>query len=112
MKAHLRAAGAGGDTTEESPAPAAVQPALSAKGAKVQSAQASKVRARRLMKELRDVKRSAAVVTDKVFDVDLHDENLFEWDVWLKKWDPDSKLAGVGHPPARNPSSAHHIRVS
>eukprot|EP00035_Acanthoeca_spectabilis_P022202 m.442518 g.442518 ORF g.442518 m.442518 type:complete len:287 (+) comp18818_c0_seq1:198-1058(+) len=94
MKAHLRAAGAGGDTTEESPAPATVQPALSAKGAKVQSAQASKVRARRLMKELRDVKRSAAVVTDKVFDVDLHDENLFEWDVWLKKWDPDSKLAG------------------
>eukprot|EP00037_Helgoeca_nana_P037635 m.16885 g.16885 ORF g.16885 m.16885 type:complete len:302 (+) comp9135_c0_seq1:277-1182(+) len=101
MKAQLRAAGLvedGGDGTvsasSSAPATAAVQPAVAVKGQKIQSVQASKVRARRLMKELRDVKKCASVTTERVFDVDLHDENLFEWDVWLKKWDPESKIAG------------------
>lgn len=121
MKAQLRAAGLvedGGDGTvsasSSAPATAAVQPAVAVKGQKIQSVQASKVRARRLMKELRDVKKCASVTTERVFDVDLHDENLFEWDVWLKKWDPESKIAGVwqSYPPAyahtRNISSFEH----
>ena len=52
------------------------------------------VRQRRLMKELRDIKRSAGL-KDGVFDADLVDDNLFEWDVWLRGggFDPESKLA-------------------
>jgi len=95
MQAKMRAAGAESSAGGGGgPGTAAAQPILSPKGQKMQAAQATKVRAKRLMKELRDVKKCAAVVTDGVFDVDLHDENLFEWDVWLKKWDSDSKLAG------------------
>ena len=46
------------------------------------------------MKELRDIKRSAGL-KDGVFDADLVDDNLFEWDVWLRGggFDPESKLA-------------------
>lgn len=60
----------------------------------VKSAQSQKVRQRRLMKELRDIKRSAGL-KDGVFDADLVDDNLFEWDVWLRGggFDPESKLA-------------------
>jgi len=46
------------------------------------------------MKELRDIKRSAGL-KDGIFDADLVDDNLFEWDVWLRGggFDPESKLA-------------------
>lgn len=46
------------------------------------------------MRELKVIK-SCAAVTDGVFDTDLADDNLAEWDVWLKRFDPDSNLAKV-----------------
>eukprot|EP00038_Savillea_parva_P029600 m.72154 g.72154 ORF g.72154 m.72154 type:complete len:324 (+) comp8764_c0_seq2:2031-3002(+) len=93
LKASLRESGAGADSATA----ATVKPVLSPKGgggaSKGAAGQTSKVRAKRLMKELRDVKQCDSVARDGAFDVDLCDENLFEWDVWLKKMDPDSKLA-------------------
>jgi len=56
------------------------------------SAQSQKVRSKRLMKELKDIQKSAAL-KDGVFSVDLVGDNLFEWDVKLRKFDEESKLA-------------------
>eukprot|EP00039_Didymoeca_costata_P029782 m.26372 g.26372 ORF g.26372 m.26372 type:complete len:275 (-) comp7789_c0_seq1:107-931(-) len=84
-------------------APASTSSEASASGAKklsspqkaietVKSGQAAKVRQKRLMKELRDIRNSAAV-KNGVFTAELFNDNLFEWDVKLKQFDPDSKLA-------------------
>lgn len=50
------------------------------------------VRARRLMKEFRDLQRLQNSKTDPVFTVELVDDNLFEWHVKLYKVDNDSEL--------------------
>lgn len=55
-------------------------------------AQSKTVRARRLMKELRDLQRLQNSKPDPVFAVELVDDNLFEWHVKLYKVDGDSDL--------------------
>lgn len=53
--------------------------------------QSAKVKQKRLMKELKNIKKNEA--NEPNFTVDLVDDNLFEWDVWLKGFDPESKIA-------------------
>ncbi|KAG5891836.1 hypothetical protein JTB14_035858 [Gonioctena quinquepunctata] len=50
------------------------------------------VRARRLMKELRDLQRLQNSKSDPVFSVELVDDNLFEWHVKIFKVDSESDL--------------------
>ncbi|XP_046988733.1 ubiquitin-conjugating enzyme E2Q-like protein CG4502 [Schistocerca americana] len=53
------------------------------------------VRARRLMKELREIQRLQAQQRhDPVFTVELVNDNLFEWHVRLFRVDAESELAG------------------
>lgn len=53
------------------------------------------VRARRLMKELREIQRVQAQQRhEPVFTVELVNDNLFEWHVRLYRVDADSELAG------------------
>ncbi|XP_044742923.1 ubiquitin-conjugating enzyme E2Q-like protein 1 [Chrysoperla carnea] len=51
------------------------------------------VRARRLMKELREIQRIQSSRPDPVFTVELVNDNLFEWHVRLHRIDPESELA-------------------
>lgn len=61
------------------------------------------VRARRLMKEFRDLQKLQNSRTEPVFTVELVDDNLFEWHVRLHKVDSESDLGndmrelGVNH---------------
>lgn len=61
------------------------------------------VRARRLMKEFRDLQKLQNSKTDPVFTVELVDDNLFEWNVKLFKLDTESDLGndmkefGINH---------------
>ncbi|CAG9825557.1 unnamed protein product [Phaedon cochleariae] len=77
-------------------------PCFSSKG-KRDDAQNKTVRARRLMKELRDLQRFQNSKTDPVFTVELVDDNLFEWHVKLFKVDGESDLGidmrdlGINH---------------
>lgn len=76
-------------------APAAPQgsPGFSAKAKKGEEAPSNKtVRARRLMKEFRDLQKLQNSKKDPVFTVELVDDNLFEWHVKLYKIDSDSDL--------------------
>eukprot|EP00040_Diaphanoeca_grandis_P018875 m.99376 g.99376 ORF g.99376 m.99376 type:complete len:286 (-) comp27152_c0_seq1:97-954(-) len=57
----------------------------------VKTKQSKKVKQKRLMKELKDIKKNEMKETN--FAVDLVDDNLFEWDVWLRGFDPDSDIA-------------------
>nr|CAH7719856.1 unnamed protein product [Callosobruchus chinensis]CAH7764614.1 unnamed protein product [Callosobruchus chinensis] len=57
-------------------------------------AQNKTVRARRLMKELRDLQRIQNSKPEPVFSVELVEDNLFEWHVKLFKVDSDSDLGG------------------
>ncbi|XP_028140490.1 ubiquitin-conjugating enzyme E2Q-like protein CG4502 [Diabrotica virgifera virgifera] len=66
-------------------------PAFSTKSKKDET-HAKSVRARRLMKELRDLQRFQNSKTDPVFTVELVEDNLFEWHVKLYKIDSDSEL--------------------
>ncbi|XP_022901013.1 ubiquitin-conjugating enzyme E2Q-like protein 1 isoform X2 [Onthophagus taurus] len=50
------------------------------------------VRARRLMKEYKDLQRIQNSRPDPVFSVELVDDNLFEWHVRLLRVDPESDL--------------------
>lgn len=52
------------------------------------------VRARRLMKEFRDLQKLQNSKSDPVFTVELVDDNLFEWHVRLFKVDTESDLGG------------------
>jgi ubiquitin-conjugating enzyme E2 Q len=45
----------------------------------------------RLMKDLRDIYRSEGYKND-TFSVELIEDNLYEWNIRLKKVDPDSQL--------------------
>lgn len=51
------------------------------------------VRARRLMKELREIQRIQNSKLDPTFTVELVNDNLFEWHVRLFRLDPESDLA-------------------
>lgn len=51
------------------------------------------VRARRLMKELREIQRLQSSRPDPIFTVELVNDNLFEWHVKLLRLDPESELA-------------------
>lgn len=51
------------------------------------------VRARRLMKELREIQRIQSSRSDPTFTVELVNDNLFEWHVRLLRLDPESELA-------------------
>jgi len=51
------------------------------------------VRARRLMKELREIQRLQQCHHDPVFTVELVNDNLFEWHVRLYRIDSESELA-------------------
>ncbi|XP_072377205.1 ubiquitin-conjugating enzyme E2Q-like protein 1 [Diabrotica undecimpunctata] len=66
-------------------------PAFSTKSKKDETHTKS-VRARRLMKELRDLQRFQNSKPDPVFTVELVEDNLFEWHVKLYKIDTDSEL--------------------
>lgn len=50
------------------------------------------VRARRLMKEFKDLQKLQNSRPDPVFTVELVDDNLFEWHVRIYKLDPESDL--------------------
>ncbi|GLV37797.1 uncharacterized protein CBL_06501 [Carabus blaptoides fortunei] len=52
------------------------------------------IRARRLMKELKEIQRLQTNRPDPVFTVELVNDNLFEWHVRLLRVDPESDLAG------------------
>lgn len=52
------------------------------------------VRARRLMKELREIQRLQSARPDPTFTVELVNDNLFEWHVRLFRVDPESDLSG------------------
>ncbi|VVC92198.1 unnamed protein product [Leptidea sinapis] len=54
---------------------------------------AAAVRTRRLMKELKEIKRSQENRADPIFTVELVNDNLFEWHVRLRQIDPESDLA-------------------
>ncbi|XP_056631630.1 ubiquitin-conjugating enzyme E2Q-like protein CG4502 [Diorhabda carinulata] len=58
---------------------------------------AKTVRAKRLMKELRDLQRFQNSKPDPVFTVELVEDNLFEWHVKLYKIDNDSELGNDMH---------------
>lgn len=71
---------------------------------KQEEAQSSKtVRARRLMKEYRDLQKLQNSKSEPVFTVELVDDNLFEWHVRLHKVDSESDLGhdmrelGIGY---------------
>lgn len=51
------------------------------------------VRARRLMKELKEIQKSQSGRPDPFFTVELVNDNLFEWHVKLLRLDPESELA-------------------
>ncbi|EFA04064.1 ubiquitin-conjugating enzyme E2Q-like protein CG4502 [Tribolium castaneum] len=77
-----------------SPAAPQASPAFtSSKGKKGEDGPSHKsVRARRLMKEYRDLQRLQNSKTDPVFTVELVDDNLFEWHVKVYKLDAESEL--------------------
>lgn len=92
--------------------PAATQqpsPAFAVKGAAKKTAEtcpqvpSKTVRARRLMKEFKDLQRVQNAKQDPVFSVELVDDNLFEWYVKIFKIDSDSELGndmkelGIGY---------------
>ncbi|XP_077284842.1 ubiquitin-conjugating enzyme E2Q-like protein 1 isoform X2 [Arctopsyche grandis] len=52
------------------------------------------VRARRLMKEFKEMQRLQQSRPDPIFTVELVNDNLFEWHVRLHRVDPESELAG------------------
>ncbi|KAK9887411.1 hypothetical protein WA026_022348 [Henosepilachna vigintioctopunctata] len=54
--------------------------------------QPKSVRAKRLMKEFRDLQRLQNSKSDPVFSVELVDDNLFEWHVKIMKIDSESEL--------------------
>ncbi|KAM7354555.1 ubiquitin-conjugating enzyme E2Q-like protein 1 isoform 1-T2 [Cochliomyia hominivorax] len=51
------------------------------------------VRARRLMKEYKEIQKIQSCKSNPVFTVELINDNLYEWYVRLHTVDPDSKLA-------------------
>ncbi|CAH0557750.1 unnamed protein product [Brassicogethes aeneus] len=77
-----------------SPATPQGSPGFSAKGKKGgEEVPANKtVRARRLMKEFRDLQKLQSSKKDPVFTVELVDDNLFEWHVKVWKIDLESDL--------------------
>lgn len=75
--------------------PSAQQPSQAFKsGSKngEEAPQPKSVRAKRLMKEFRDLQRSQNSKSDPVFTVELVDDNLFEWHVKVFKIDSESEL--------------------
>lgn len=56
------------------------------------TARSQQIRQKRLMKELKDL-HASPFVRDGVFRVELAQDNLFEWNVFLHKLDADSLLA-------------------
>jgi len=51
------------------------------------------IRAKRLMKEFRELQKSQDSRSEKIFSAELIDDNLFEWHVRLFHLDPESPLA-------------------
>lgn len=58
-----------------------------------QVAHQKSVRARRLMKELKEIQRIQSSRPDPYFTVELVNDNLFEWHVKLLRLDPESELS-------------------
>lgn len=75
-----------------SPAGSNSSPAFSSKGKRGDESHNKTVRARRLMKELKDLQRLQNSKPDPVFTVELVEDNLFEWHVKLIKVDSESDL--------------------
>uniref|UniRef100_A0A914H375 UBC core domain-containing protein n=1 Tax=Globodera rostochiensis TaxID=31243 RepID=A0A914H375_GLORO len=63
----------------------------------------------RLMKELREIYRSENY-KNGVFAVELEKDNLYEWNVMLKKVDQDSQLSADMRQLAKPPHSQDHLR--
>ncbi|XP_030765031.1 ubiquitin-conjugating enzyme E2Q-like protein CG4502 isoform X2 [Sitophilus oryzae] len=81
------------DTVSPATSSQTPSPGFSAKSNKDETAPQHKtVRARRLMKELRDLQRLQNSKQDPIFSVELVDDNLFEWYVKLYTVDGDSDL--------------------
>lgn len=90
-----------GGSLPSSPAGSATSSSIKKKGAASSSSEAAAavaaaktVRARRLMKELKEIQRLQTNRPDPVFTVELVNDNLFEWHVRLLRVDPESDLAG------------------
>lgn len=86
--------GGGGDTTAEAAA-AAVSSSRSARSPRNRVAPCSQqaaVRARRLMRELQEIRRQQTRGQQPSFTVELVDDNLYEWNVRLYQVDPESPL--------------------
>lgn len=75
-----------------SPARSNSSPGFSSKSKRGDEAHNKTVRARRLMKELKDLQRLQNSKPDPVFTVELVEDNLFEWHVKLFKVDSESDL--------------------
>ncbi|KAL3280575.1 hypothetical protein HHI36_003808 [Cryptolaemus montrouzieri] len=71
--------------------PAAQQPSQAFKSGE-ELPQPKSVRAKRLMKEFRDLQRLQDSKSDPVFTVELVEDNLFEWHVKIFKIDSESEL--------------------
>ncbi|KAF7262781.1 hypothetical protein GWI33_004132 [Rhynchophorus ferrugineus] len=80
------------DTVSPASSSQAPSPGFSAKNKKDESVPNKTVRARRLMKEFRDLQRTQNSKQEPIFTVELVEDNLFEWYVKLYKVDGDSDL--------------------
>ncbi|KAH7982232.1 hypothetical protein HPB52_003510 [Rhipicephalus sanguineus] len=88
------AAGGGGDTTADAAA-VAVPSSRSTRSPRNRVAPCSQqaaVRARRLMRELQEIRRQQTRGQQPSFTVDLVEDNLYEWHVRLYQVDPESPL--------------------
>ncbi|CAG9771723.1 unnamed protein product [Ceutorhynchus assimilis] len=81
------------DTVSPASSSQAPSPGFSAKNKKDETATQNKtVRAKRLMKEFRDLQRLQNSKQEPVFSVELVEDNLFEWYVKIYKVDHESDL--------------------
>ncbi|XP_070386136.1 ubiquitin-conjugating enzyme E2Q-like protein CG4502 isoform X1 [Dermacentor albipictus] len=85
------AAGGGGDTAADA-AVSSSRTARSPRNRVAPCSQQAAVRARRLMRELQEIRRQQTRGQQPSFTVDLVEDNLYEWHVRLYQVDPESPL--------------------
>ncbi|XP_037555809.1 ubiquitin-conjugating enzyme E2Q-like protein CG4502 isoform X1 [Dermacentor silvarum] len=86
------AAGGGGDTAADAAAVSSSRTARSPRNRVAPCSQQAAVRARRLMRELQEIRRQQTRGQQPSFTVDLVEDNLYEWHVRLYQVDPESPL--------------------
>lgn len=86
------AAGGGGDTAADAAVVSSSRTARSPRNRVAPCSQQAAVRARRLMRELQEIRRQQTRGQQPSFTVDLVEDNLYEWHVRLYQVDPESPL--------------------